>query len=317
MITLAAKPQADRGLCREAAQRLTRQGFSGRERSRSCRPTSSARFSTSACPRRSTSRSSAISSRPTASWRTACWRNCAACAASSTRASSSRATNPRSTSTSTARGRCRRACMQRDVVAESADRAVRQLADHAEFLARSEERRQLSADGDDAAVRHPLAADAGQYSGGASGSENLVQVPRRQSPLAAQPAESARRARHDCRAALSRPSSRTTTCRPVLDIFASAQGRDLGGVAADVNASGRSGRPQLPPGASIVVRGQVQAMHDSFAGLASGSRVRDRARLYADGHQFPVVARSVRSSSAACRARSRASRGCCSAPAPR
>ncbi|MFM0633048.1 AcrB/AcrD/AcrF family protein, partial [Paraburkholderia xenovorans] len=58
--------------------------------------------------------------------------------------------------------------------------------------------------------------------------------------------------------------------QPVLDIFASAQGRDLGGVAADVNRLVDQIRPQLPPGASIVVRGQVQAMHDSFSGLASG-----------------------------------------------
>jgi multidrug efflux pump subunit AcrB len=58
--------------------------------------------------------------------------------------------------------------------------------------------------------------------------------------------------------------------QPVLDIFASTQGRDLGGVAADVTRLVDQIRPQLPPGASIVVRGQVQAMHDSFSGLASG-----------------------------------------------
>ncbi|KAA1013764.1 efflux RND transporter permease subunit [Paraburkholderia panacisoli] len=58
--------------------------------------------------------------------------------------------------------------------------------------------------------------------------------------------------------------------QPVLDIFASTQGRDLGGVAADVNRLVDQIRPQLPPGASIVVRGQVQAMQDSFSGLASG-----------------------------------------------
>ncbi|MGF6695954.1 multidrug efflux pump subunit AcrB [Paraburkholderia sp. MM5496-R1] len=58
--------------------------------------------------------------------------------------------------------------------------------------------------------------------------------------------------------------------QPVLDIFASAQGRDLGGVAADVTRLVDQIRPQLPPGASIVMRCQVQAMHDSFSGLASG-----------------------------------------------
>jgi multidrug efflux pump subunit AcrB len=58
--------------------------------------------------------------------------------------------------------------------------------------------------------------------------------------------------------------------QPVLDIFASTQGRDLGSVAADVTRLVDQIRPQLPPGASIVVRGQVQAMHDSFSGLAAG-----------------------------------------------
>ncbi|HEY1607987.1 MAG TPA: efflux RND transporter permease subunit, partial [Paraburkholderia sp.] len=58
--------------------------------------------------------------------------------------------------------------------------------------------------------------------------------------------------------------------QPVLDIFASAQGRDLGSVAADVTKVVEAARAQLPPGSSIVMRGQVQAMHDSFAGLLNG-----------------------------------------------
>ncbi|SMG23089.1 efflux RND transporter permease subunit [Paraburkholderia susongensis] len=58
--------------------------------------------------------------------------------------------------------------------------------------------------------------------------------------------------------------------QPVLDIFASVQGRDLGGVTADVTKLVDDARAQLPPGSSIVLRGQVQAMHESFAGLLSG-----------------------------------------------
>ncbi|WP_118183860.1 efflux RND transporter permease subunit [Paraburkholderia phosphatilytica] len=58
--------------------------------------------------------------------------------------------------------------------------------------------------------------------------------------------------------------------QPVLDIFASAQGRDLGSVATDVTKLVDEAKAQLPPGSSIVIRGQVQAMHDSFEGLASG-----------------------------------------------
>ena len=58
--------------------------------------------------------------------------------------------------------------------------------------------------------------------------------------------------------------------QPVLDIFASTQGRDLGGVASDVNRLVNEARAQLPPGSSIVVRGQVQSMNASFSGLAAG-----------------------------------------------
>ncbi|QBR03639.1 efflux RND transporter permease subunit [Paraburkholderia pallida] len=58
--------------------------------------------------------------------------------------------------------------------------------------------------------------------------------------------------------------------QPVLDIFASTQGRDLGGVASDVNRLVDAARAQLPPGSSIVMRGQVKSMNASFSGLAAG-----------------------------------------------
>jgi multidrug efflux pump subunit AcrB len=58
--------------------------------------------------------------------------------------------------------------------------------------------------------------------------------------------------------------------QPVLDIFASAQGRDLGGVASDVTTLVDQARAQLPPGSSIVLRGQVQSMNESFSGLGMG-----------------------------------------------
>jgi multidrug efflux pump subunit AcrB len=58
--------------------------------------------------------------------------------------------------------------------------------------------------------------------------------------------------------------------QPVLDIFASTQSRDLGGVASDVQKLVDEARAQLPPGSSIVLRGQVQSMHDSFVGLGGG-----------------------------------------------
>ncbi len=57
---------------------------------------------------------------------------------------------------------------------------------------------------------------------------------------------------------------------PVVDILCSVQGRDLGGVAADVNRIVEDARKHLPRGSLIVVRGQVQTMHASFVGLGAG-----------------------------------------------
>jgi len=58
--------------------------------------------------------------------------------------------------------------------------------------------------------------------------------------------------------------------QPVLDIYGSVQGRDLGGVAKDINQIIDSMRSKLPRGSQIVVRGQVQTMNASFSGLLSG-----------------------------------------------
>ncbi|OTP72903.1 efflux RND transporter permease subunit [Caballeronia sordidicola] len=58
--------------------------------------------------------------------------------------------------------------------------------------------------------------------------------------------------------------------QPVLDIYASAQGRDLAGVAADVTTLVDQAKAKLPAGSAIVIRGQVQSMHDSFTGLGMG-----------------------------------------------
>ncbi len=58
--------------------------------------------------------------------------------------------------------------------------------------------------------------------------------------------------------------------QPVLDVFGSIQGRDLGGVAQDINQIVTKTRGQLPRGSQIVVRGQVQTMNASFEGLLAG-----------------------------------------------
>ena len=58
--------------------------------------------------------------------------------------------------------------------------------------------------------------------------------------------------------------------KPVVDILASVQGRDLGGVAHDITQIVDAARPHLPRGSQIVIRGQVQTMRSSFLGLAYG-----------------------------------------------
>ncbi|SAK57649.1 acriflavin resistance protein [Caballeronia hypogeia] len=58
--------------------------------------------------------------------------------------------------------------------------------------------------------------------------------------------------------------------RPVIDLFVSVEGRDLGGVARQVNHLVDEARKTLPRGSQIVVRGQVETMRTSFFGLGVG-----------------------------------------------
>ena len=57
---------------------------------------------------------------------------------------------------------------------------------------------------------------------------------------------------------------------PVMDVYASVQGRDLGGVASDIAKSLKPFQDHLPRGTRIVTRGQVQTMRSSFIGLGVG-----------------------------------------------
>ncbi len=61
-----------------------------------------------------------------------------------------------------------------------------------------------------------------------------------------------------------------TNIQPVFDIYASVQGRDLGGVAADIHKVTTELQKQLKPGNSIQVVGQIQSMNDSFRNLGIG-----------------------------------------------
>jgi multidrug efflux pump subunit AcrB len=57
---------------------------------------------------------------------------------------------------------------------------------------------------------------------------------------------------------------------PAIDIYAAAQDRDLGSVAADVRRIVEAAKKDLPRGSSIAIRGQVQSMDASFTGLFEG-----------------------------------------------
>jgi multidrug efflux pump subunit AcrB len=57
---------------------------------------------------------------------------------------------------------------------------------------------------------------------------------------------------------------------PVLDIYGSVQGTDLGYVAAQIHAIVEAAKKDLPKGSHVEVRGQVQTMKASFNGLLIG-----------------------------------------------
>jgi multidrug efflux pump subunit AcrB len=58
--------------------------------------------------------------------------------------------------------------------------------------------------------------------------------------------------------------------QPVIDIFGTNAGRDLGGVSRDINQILNANRSRLPRGSRVIVRGQVQTMRSSYIGLLVG-----------------------------------------------
>ncbi len=58
--------------------------------------------------------------------------------------------------------------------------------------------------------------------------------------------------------------------QPTFDVYAQPDGRDLGGVARDVDRIVSDMRPALPRGVSMTLQGQVQSMRASFRGLIGG-----------------------------------------------
>jgi multidrug efflux pump subunit AcrB len=58
--------------------------------------------------------------------------------------------------------------------------------------------------------------------------------------------------------------------RPVIDIYATPQGRDLGGVAADIQQVMREMAHEVPKGTGVVLRGQVTTMTSAYQQLYVG-----------------------------------------------
>jgi multidrug efflux pump subunit AcrB len=58
--------------------------------------------------------------------------------------------------------------------------------------------------------------------------------------------------------------------QPVVNIYGSVQGRDLGGVARDLDRVVEASQKDLPRGSRTIVRGQIETMRSSFSGLVAG-----------------------------------------------
>jgi len=58
--------------------------------------------------------------------------------------------------------------------------------------------------------------------------------------------------------------------RPIFDIYVSAEGRDLGGVLADVKKVSESLRDELPRTATMEIHGQAETMHSAYVELIGG-----------------------------------------------
>jgi len=58
--------------------------------------------------------------------------------------------------------------------------------------------------------------------------------------------------------------------QPSIDIYANVRGRDLAGVASDIQKIMDAAQADLPRGSRMVMRGQVETMKNSYTGLALG-----------------------------------------------
>ncbi|HWD60326.1 MAG TPA: efflux RND transporter permease subunit [Stellaceae bacterium] len=65
-------------------------------------------------------------------------------------------------------------------------------------------------------------------------------------------------------------SANQANIQPVYEVYASTQGRDLGSVATDIAKVTTDLKPQLSPGNTIEVTGQIESMNQAFRDMAIG-----------------------------------------------
>jgi multidrug efflux pump subunit AcrB len=58
--------------------------------------------------------------------------------------------------------------------------------------------------------------------------------------------------------------------QPLIDIYGSVQGRDLGSVAGEIQKIVDESREQPPRGSQLIIRGQIQTMHSAYFGILGG-----------------------------------------------
>ena len=295
LITLKPEYEGEADALRQEDARDAAEVASRARLSRSCPPTSSRRSSISACPRRSTCRSSAPISTPTASTPTSCCKRIARVPGVADARIQQASNNPtlnvdvdrdaRGASRPDRRRRRQEPSGERCPAASRSRRHSGSTRRTASPIRSSRRRRNIGS------IRSrrwrtfpPRKADASQILGG------LATIKRGVSPAVVS----------------------HYAVQPVIDIFATNNERDLGAVSADIQqildetAQGRAARLERR------LRGQTATMTSAYQQLFVGIALGDRADLPADRRQLPVLARSVRHRQRVADRARRASSGCCS-----
>ena len=81
--------------------------------------------------------------------------------------------------------------------------------------------------------------------------------------------------------------------QPVYEIFANAEGRDLGSISGEINKIVAEYQKQMSPGNRIEVIGQIVSMNDAFRRFDDRHPVRRGVRLFADGGELSDLGRSA------------------------